>query len=455
MSGLNAQNADSEHRWLPLTGQPTKPTTLAMRPALAQLPALPLNRRPQPATMKTSPADIRITSTRHPLTPPSTPRKPEIHRASVSSDGIEHVSSASIDLGAKPTEAFGFLVMQEPKRQVDWKAVVPKPYTNEYELQGELGHGVWSTVYYANESPEPTNFSESLPPTPPMSPTNGAMANLKTVLAVKKPCRRDAHKPLEKEAKILTYLHSYSEGPSYLVPFHGFDAVRHSIVLDAVPLTLERHAKSAVSRPLSTRTMFDPVIGPEEWSSLAAGLIGGLAFLHEKGCVHGDIKPANILLRPIRNGEFIPLYCDFSSSHIISGTSNEELGEVNAVTMDYLSPELFESLRNDSNDRAIANFSSDVFALGVTLLFAAIGESPYASARMDILKTGMAKQGTPVEFARCGEQATRVMKGRAVEKAIKAALAKDPAERLPAKQWADEMSIVVEAWKDGGWSRGG
>ena len=353
----------------------------------------------------------------------------------------------------------GFTTANGPSRREAFGSdTPPKPYTARYQLHEELGHGAWSTVYRATEDVDILKPVTDLPPTPPTSPTTAATASTKKVLAVKKPSGRQAHKILEKEAQILTYLHTDVDASNHLVPFHGFDSAQHSIVLDSVPLSLEVHARAAIRRPLSTKTMFDPAVGAEEWAGLAEGLIAGLAFVHDAGCVHGDIKPANILLRPgSSGGQLTDLYCDFSSSHIISGTGEEEkeVEEVSAVTTEYLSPELLEALSPRNTDRAVATRASDVFALAVTLLFAAIGESPYAGARMASQKLSMAKEGLPIGFARRGEQASRVMKGRAVEKALRGALAKETGERVAVAEWRAEIRRVVESWRAGGWARGG
>ena len=448
-----AVSEQQQQRWLPLTSPPSSPLSMPMRPALAELPALPLNQRPQLATSKTLPAQAPVVAVNQLLTPPSTPPKPEIGRASASADGTEAVVPIEFNPSMKPAEMLEFKANQAPSQEVLEADAAPKPYTGKYRLEKELGHGAWSTVYRAFENGEP---STNLPPTPPTSPTTSANASSKKILAVKKPSSRQAHNILLKEAKILTYIHSHANASRHLVPFHGFDSAQHSIILDAMPLSLEAHAKSALRRPLSTKTMFDPVVGAKEWAALAEGLIGGLAYLHNVGCVHGDIKPANVLLRTETSGQLIPLYCDFSSSHIISCTGEEtEIEEVSAVTTDYLSPELLEALSPRSEDRAVATYASDVFALGVTLLFAAIGDSPYAGARIASQKLGMAKEGLPFEFARRGEQASRAMKGRAVEKALKGALAKEAGKRLSAAGWREEIRETIKNWQEGNWARGG
>ena len=456
MSEKTSQLDVSKPRWLPLTSPPSSPLAVPARPALAELPALPLNQRPQLATSKTLPAEVPVVGVTQLLTPPSTPPKPEISRASASADEAAAIFPIDVNSGVKPSEMFEVKMSQAPPQEALGPDAAPKPYTAEYELNAELGRGAWSTVYRAVQNIEPLEPLTNLPPTPPMSPTSDANTSRKKVLAVKKPSSRQAHKVLLKEARILTYIHSHASASAHVVPFHGFDSAQHSIILDAVPLSLEAHARAATGRLLSTKTMFDPVIGAEEWAGLAEGLISGLAFLHSIRCVHGDIKPANVLLRPESNGQLTPLYCDFSSSHIISSTGDEkDVEEVSAVTTEYLSPELLEALSPRSADRAVATYASDVFALGVTLLFAAIGDSPYAGARLASQKLGMAKEGLPFEFARRGERASRVMKGRAVEKALKVALAREAEERAAVAEWRDGIREIVKSWQEGGWTKGG
>lgn len=263
------------------------------------------------------------------------------------------------------------------------------------------------------------------------------------VLAVKAPSRRDAHSILDHEARILTYLHSFPQAPDYLVPFYGYDQSTHSIILSALPLNLDMHVRAAAATTranVSTRTMFDPIIDVKEWSSLAMALISGLSFLHCKQCIHGDIKPANILLRPSEEDQsYTPLYCDFSSSLV---TTEPKPSEITALTQDYSSPELLSSL-TDPVTPTLPTSAADVYALAVTLLFAAIGESPYASAKLEIMKLSMAKEGRPLQFAKSGEQAARVRKGGIVERCLAGALAKDVKARWGVAQWRHEVGKVL------------
>ena len=46
--------------------------------------------------------------------------------------------------------------------------------------------------------------------------------------------------------------------------------------------------------------------------SLAADVVEGMAYLHSKGVIHGDLKPANVLLG--RAPDFHAKLCDFGAA---------------------------------------------------------------------------------------------------------------------------------------------
>ncbi|KAI4120011.1 MAG: hypothetical protein LQ345_000270 [Seirophora villosa] len=353
-------------------------------------------------------------------TPPSTPTRcrPEQAPASEIPELLRPGSSQSDSRTS---------IVPTMTERLSWEITTPLPYLKGYQRQGsategydELGRGAWSTVYCATEG---FKVQPSPLPTPPTSPTSSpGKPVIDRLLAIKTAARRDGQKILYQEARVLTYLHSSPEASRFLVPFHGYDQASQSLVMDAVPLNLDTYARSCLEEArlnFSTRTMFDPVCGTSVWQSLATQLTNGLAFLHEASCIHGDIKPANVLLRP--NGAdlgegFTALYCDFSSSCILDGPSgedSEQSQQLTAVTADFASPELLSSLSNIS---ALATTASDIYALAVTLAVAATGSSPYAGASMELHKLGMIREGRVLDFARLGEQGTRVMKGRLVER---------------------------------------
>ncbi|KAL9023800.1 MAG: hypothetical protein Q9196_006964 [Gyalolechia fulgens] len=390
------------------------------------------------------------------LTPPLTPLRSDIVRSTASSDLGRIEQDTQRVVGLKTSDEivdFWMSLTPTADEMLSWQKIVPRPCTKRYQRQGptssdqELGRGAWSTVFRATC----LQFQPSTTPTPPTSPgSSPSKPTVNQLLAVKVAARRDAHDILYQEARILTYLHSSAHASRYLVPFHGYDIASRSLVMDAVPLNLDTHAKSCLKTArlnFTTRTMFDPVCGAREWKAFATQLINGLAFLHSRSCIHGDIKPANILLRP--NGDdpseaYTALYCDFSSSRISSGdirNDEDRSQQLTALTPEFTSPEVFTSLYSTS---AVATMASDVYALGVTLVVAAIGTSPYAGASMEMQKLGMAREGRVLEFAGQGEQGTRVMRGRIVEQCLKGALEKSIENRSTVGQWKRDVDAVFD-----------
>ncbi|KAF8631694.1 hypothetical protein AX15_002243 [Amanita polypyramis BW_CC] len=96
-------------------------------------------------------------------------------------------------------------------------------------------------------------------------------------------------------------------------------------------------------------------------------LLSGVDFLHKRGVVHNDIKPANILL----SEKNVPVLVDFGFAEkydLHSGTafhSNLSYG-----TPEYLSPERARGLPHDTR-------KSDVWSLGITFFEILAGRTPF------------------------------------------------------------------------------
>ncbi|MCJ1399357.1 hypothetical protein MMC11_002559 [Xylographa trunciseda] len=375
------------------------------------------------------------------LTPPVTPIAP-ISGKELSRDEKEVPIAATSPMDSE--EATPKAMAEEPASKfiepLSWDETTPKLFTGTFSLHEAYGYGAWSTVRRATET-SATSSPFTPPNSPPRNDSNPLPQSHPRILAVKTPIRPSAHAVLAHEARILTYLHAFPAASGYILPFHGFLPETHSIVLSAIPLTLEAHARIALrtaQENFTTRTMFDPVIGTTQWTSLAKALISGLAFLHSKQCIHGDIKPANILLSPISDTDFQPLICDFSSSFILPpGSAPPPINPANdAITPAFTAPELLEGYRPGKSASA-ATFASDVFALGVTLLVAAVGDVPYQG--MALQRLAMAREGRPLAFARGGEQGSRVMKGGVVDGVLEGSLEREVEKRITAEGWVGRV----------------
>ncbi|KIO28626.1 hypothetical protein M407DRAFT_71596, partial [Tulasnella calospora MUT 4182] len=97
---------------------------------------------------------------------------------------------------------------------------------------------------------------------------------------------------------------------------------------------------------------------------LVVEIAEGLAYLHQCGIIHGDLKGNNVL---ISKDEHI-LLCDFGlAKHVTSRTSTSLRG---VGSIPWQSPELLR-------DASRRTFSSDVYAFGITIYEVLSGTSPH------------------------------------------------------------------------------
>jgi serine/threonine protein kinase len=145
---------------------------------------------------------------------------------------------------------------------------------------------------------------------------------------------------------------------------------------------------------------------------LAAEVGAGLDALHQRGLVHRDVKPANIMLA----GDGTAVLCDLGLAKGLAYTVLTRPGQV-LGTVDYLAPELIGG--------EPAGPASDLYALGCVLFECIAGAPPFAGR--GLLRIGMAHlQEEPGDPA-----AARVDIPPAVSWTVRQALAKDPRRRPP------------------------
>lgn len=149
-------------------------------------------------------------------------------------------------------------------------------------------------------------------------------------------------------------------------------------------------------------------------SWFAQRLAAALAHAHDRDIVHGDLKPANILLK--NDGE--PALIDFNLSRDQALAQESWVGG----TLPYMAPEQMQSLLGR---KVLINPESDIYSLGIILYELVEGrlpfESPTSSAESDLSRAIEARKDSP-RFA-----------SRSVSAGMKAIIAKclehDPSNR--------------------------
>ena len=147
-----------------------------------------------------------------------------------------------------------------------------------------------------------------------------------------------------------------------------------------------------------------------ETAAIASQLAAGLAHAHERGLVHRDVKPANVLF----DDEDRPKLADFGIARTVGGDTITEAGTI-IGTATYISPEQAAGER--------VGPASDVYSFGVLLYRMLTGRLPFESeSPVELAQMHLHANPPPIELVR-----PDVPKNLAA--VATAALAKDPRHR--------------------------
>jgi eukaryotic-like serine/threonine-protein kinase len=153
-----------------------------------------------------------------------------------------------------------------------------------------------------------------------------------------------------------------------------------------------------------------------------SGAAAGLVHAHERGVIHRDIKPHNILITGSGNVKVT----DFGVARALDATHATRTGSYLGTAL-YSSP---EQLRGE-----VVTPKSDVYSLGVTLYHAAVGEPPFSGAPIEVASQHVSRDPTPPRRLNDAISAS-------LETLILGCLEKDPASRPT----ADEVRLgLLEA----------
>ena len=272
----------------------------------------------------------------------------------------------------------------------DGPALVGRTLADRYRIEAELARGGMATVYRARD------------------------LRLDREVAVKVLAARYADDPaftarfLDEARAAASLSH-----PSLVHVYDsGSDGSSHYIVMEL----LDRH------RTLRDRLAAEGPLPPDEVLSIGRELLGGLRVVHDRGLVHCDVTPANVMLGP-GPAKLI----DFG---IASRPHDGNDDDTSIGSLRFMSP---EQLRGEALTPA-----SDLFSLGAVLYDALTGRPPYAGETPEEISAAHAAGGV-----RPPSTLVDGVPGR-LDEAILQSLRRDPDARFTSAD-AMEASLAASA----------
>jgi serine/threonine-protein kinase len=181
------------------------------------------------------------------------------------------------------------------------------------------------------------------------------------------------------------------------------------------PLLVEELVEGA---PLS-QVLAERRFTVEEARELGFNLLRALTALERAGVVHCDLKPGNVILKPLGGGRRRPILIDFGAASRVGHPVRER----GIGTFGYMAPEQF--CAPDS-----IGFAVDRYAVGVILYRAVTGRRPFDEQGEELLRAKVMREAPPLESNRTDWTAQRLAE------VVRSALRRDPRERYGS---AEEM----------------
>lgn len=151
------------------------------------------------------------------------------------------------------------------------------------------------------------------------------------------------------------------------------------------------------------------------------GVADAVAYLHERGIVHRDVKPENILVDDRGHARLL----DFDLAACVGNRADAAL----AGTIAYLSPEVAQG--------GVPAFANDLYSLGALLYQALTGQVPFTGSASEVMSAhGSETPQPPSEFdARLAPYDPLVM----------SLLSKDPDARPPARALTQTLERLARS----------
>jgi DNA-binding SARP family transcriptional activator len=267
-----------------------------------------------------------------------------------------------------------------------------------YHIERELGRGIMATVYLARDLKHDRPVALKVL-RPELATSTEAKRFLREIAIA-----AGLHHPHILQLYDSGAVESAGKPPSlyYVMPFAGGESLRSRLTKE-------------VQLPL------------EDALRIAREVANALAYAHLRGIVHRDIKPENLLLE---SGH--ALVADFGIAHALDIAGGERLS-LSGVTLgspSYMSPE--QAAASPGIDGR-----SDVYSLGCVLYEMLAGEPPFGGRTTVAILARHAADPVP------SLRTVRPDVPDAIERAVRRALAKAPADRFPTASEFGEALVLT------------
>jgi len=223
---------------------------------------------------------------------------------------------------------------------------------------------------------------------------------------------------------VKTLLHQFAADPSFIARFRreaqSAAALNHPQVVGVYDTGSDDGTHFIVMEYIEGKTLRDVIkeegpLLPERAAEIAADVCSALAYAHQHGIVHRDVKPANIMLT--KNGSV--KVTDFGIARAMTGDTVTQTAAV-LGTAQYFSPEQAQAAPVDPR--------SDIYSLGVVLYEMLTRQVPFTGASPVAIAYKHVKED-PIPPSRLNPDVPP-----ALEAIVMKALAKNPDNRYQSAQ---------------------
>ncbi len=225
-------------------------------------------------------------------------------------------------------------------------------------------------------------------------------------------------------------------------------ATGHDLLVELDQASAPEYARPRPGRP--ARDAIDTLSYSKAVAWLIARLAEALDHAFDRGVLHGDVKPSNILL----TADGMPMLLDFNLSigwrPLLYGSGSTEILVDGGGTLAYMAPERLLSVADPTKlperSRPADRHRADIYSLGVVLLEMQTGRSPDLSSHRALSMPELASVYASSRIQ--GGEALIREAHRPVPGSLRAILARclapDPADRY---RRASELAEDLDAWR--------